>query len=582
VERAAEALLTELAEDLRSVDAVIAHLTFEVTNHLERAVASRSSEMSLSERRRLEGYREDLEAALETKAEIGAHTALVLKVVEESTEAPNATRADTLRALDVLEDSWRETRSDAEKVLPLLENQRRQDDLNRQRPGFDYTPADLLEAQRLLKASQTELGQDHGSGSKDRERGRAKAINEAREEIRSLGLDPYSKPGSVELAQLVNRQRLNAGGEEARNAAGWGAVAGDLALSAGAKILAAGAEALSAALDPVGRTLGAAQKMLIEAPLIALQGLTSALLGDKQTTRARLAMLEETAADAGRLMAARDLDRVAPPGARLAQSTIGTTSLEATAGEMAAGGEDPYLRLMRGYASGVADGAMFAATFLGGFAGAKAAVGLAGRAAGAARSAAGVAKGLLQAVKAGAKGAAGAGGVVRGRVGVPGAAAGRSTLKAAAEGVAGGGRWKRSKDLWKYGEIPIPRAEGMTNWLGQITIRHGMKGKSLIKIFRHERIHRKWSPTSGPFRTFRAKWKGRGYKNSHLLRYTEEAMASGSFRYPFRHPGVYGISGWRLAGEVGLTSAGLLGAYQGGRELGDVVSDWMFGVDEGE
>jgi YD repeat-containing protein len=71
-------------------------------------------------------------------------------------------------------------------------------------------------------------------------------------------------------------------------------------------------------------------------------------------------------------------------------------------------------------------------------------------------------------------------------------------------------------------------ALGATDMLGNIIIKRGLTGPSLAITLRHEGVHRFFSPkTPGPFQMARARVGQWGYNTSHLLRYTEEALAEG-------------------------------------------------------
>ena len=104
----------------------------------------------------------------------------------------------------------------------------------------------------------------------------------------------------------------------------------------------------------------------------------------------------------------------------------------------------------------------------------------------------------------------------------------------------------------------LPPGTGRTDKLGNITV--SSRGTSLqqTRVLNHERVHRFFTPR-GPFRGIRADFNMLAYRNSHLLRYIEEAAAEsfaqvttgGSLReglvFPIRHGYV---TPWRVLSEA--------------------------------
>jgi len=109
---------------------------------------------------------------------------------------------------------------------------------------------------------------------------------------------------------------------------------------------------------------------------------------------------------------------------------------------------------------------------------------------------------------------------------------------------------------WQYGETY--GALGTTDKFGNITIRPGLVGKELEETIRHEAVHSFLSPRAGGVvQSLRADIRMLGYRNSHLLRYSEEALAetfaTGSLRQGLSFPlqGPYQLSVGRIAAEGG-------------------------------
>jgi hypothetical protein len=497
-------------------------------------------------------------------------------------------REEIVGFADVLVDTARDAREVVEAALQRQQEEIAAAERARRVAGRGYTDEDFKRAEGMLTVAWTEApGWVAALGDQDADDRRTMILRE-RDAVERLGVD-LAHTSATEVAQRLFAERRDAEMVAADEAARLRNVA-----------LRQAGGLVEKVADPVGRGLAATEK-LIEAAVTGLQTLSTAQLAASarllkeagldipffapetfgRQARAQAGAFLGSLEDVWRNVARRDLDKVRN---RITDATLGTATLHRTAEEHLYG-SDPFLDFARSFAHfNTAAIQVTGAYLLGGAPG-----GSLGSVAGNARALAAV-RAAGSSITASIKRVAttmprtvkGWIEAARSQVSVHGGAAGRSTLREVAEGVAGAGRWKRTTVPWKYGEVPIPGADAMTDWLGQITIRPGIKGKSLIELFRHERVHRLLSPTSGPFRAFRATWKGRGYKYSHLLKYTEEALASGSVRYPFQYPGVYGISGWRLAGEVGLTGVGLGGAYYGGRELGEIAGDQIFGVGDGE
>jgi hypothetical protein len=112
---------------------------------------------------------------------------------------------------------------------------------------------------------------------------------------------------------------------------------------------------------------------------------------------------------------------------------------------------------------------------------------------------------------------------------------------------------------------------GYTTPSGQIFLRPGLTPAEAASTLRHESVHAFLSvPNGAPLAAARQNLGMWGYNNSHLLRFTEEALAEGyatrSVLQGIRHPIVngYGISLPRLAAETGVVG----GVVGGGIYLG--------------
>jgi hypothetical protein len=108
-------------------------------------------------------------------------------------------------------------------------------------------------------------------------------------------------------------------------------------------------------------------------------------------------------------------------------------------------------------------------------------------------------------------------------------------------------------------------ALGQTDKFGNITIEPGLSGKVFNETLRHEGVHSFLSPSAGgKLQTLRADFGMWAYRNSHLLRYTEEAAAetyaTGSLAQGLKFPLTgYGIGPLRLGAEATLYGGVVLG-----------------------
>jgi hypothetical protein len=110
---------------------------------------------------------------------------------------------------------------------------------------------------------------------------------------------------------------------------------------------------------------------------------------------------------------------------------------------------------------------------------------------------------------------------------------------------------------------------------GQVWLRPGLSRVEQAATLRHESVHAYLSvPDGAPMAAFRQKVGMWGYNNSHLLRFTEEALAEGyasrSIIQGIMHPlqNGYGISIPRLMLEAGAVGAGIGGSAYLGYRLG--------------
>jgi hypothetical protein len=116
---------------------------------------------------------------------------------------------------------------------------------------------------------------------------------------------------------------------------------------------------------------------------------------------------------------------------------------------------------------------------------------------------------------------------------------------------------------------------GVTMPNGQVFLRPGLSRAEQVATLRHESVHAYLSvPDGAPLASLRQNVGMWGYNNSHLLRFTEEALAEGyasrSLMQGLRHPlhNGYGISIPRLTLEAGAVGAGIGGAAYLGYQLG--------------
>jgi hypothetical protein len=95
---------------------------------------------------------------------------------------------------------------------------------------------------------------------------------------------------------------------------------------------------------------------------------------------------------------------------------------------------------------------------------------------------------------------------------------------------------------WKFGATKRGGLGG-ADALGNITIKAGLVGKDLLETLLHEGVHQFFSPR-GFLVNVRAKIGMWGYRNSHLIKYMEEAMAetvgTGSLRAGLAFPVTHG------------------------------------------
>ena len=115
-------------------------------------------------------------------------------------------------------------------------------------------------------------------------------------------------------------------------------------------------------------------------------------------------------------------------------------------------------------------------------------------------------------------------------------------------------------------------ALGSTDKFGNITIQAGLTGRVFEETLRHEGVHSVLSPTAGGVvQTARADLGMWAYRNSHLVRYVEEAAAetngTGSLAQGLKFPlSGYGISPLRLGAESvaygGIVVGPSVAAYQ--------------------
>jgi hypothetical protein len=117
---------------------------------------------------------------------------------------------------------------------------------------------------------------------------------------------------------------------------------------------------------------------------------------------------------------------------------------------------------------------------------------------------------------------------------------------------------------------------GVTDAAGNVTIAAGLTRAEQVLTLRHESVHAFLSVRGASLiARFRQQLGTWGYENSHLLRFTEEALAEGyatrSLSQGLAHPLVneYGIRGLRLF----LESAAFGGVIYGGAVIGYELTD---------
>jgi hypothetical protein len=127
-----------------------------------------------------------------------------------------------------------------------------------------------------------------------------------------------------------------------------------------------------------------------------------------------------------------------------------------------------------------------------------------------------------------------------------------------------------------YQSGPTNGAMGFTNpRTGQITINSALQPgtKDFTETLFHEQVHRFLVPTRGPLLTFRLNRAEWFWENSHLLKYSEEALAEtygtlNPFRglaFPFTHG--YNIDPVHLVLEGELYGGALYGSFRLGQDL---------------
>ena len=121
--------------------------------------------------------------------------------------------------------------------------------------------------------------------------------------------------------------------------------------------------------------------------------------------------------------------------------------------------------------------------------------------------------------------------------------------------------------IWKFGNTK--GALGTTDKFGNITIQSGLRGQILRETVRHEAVHRLFSPRPTSFLgELRADIGMAGYRNSSLLRFTEEAIAESyatrslaqGLKFPFA-AGYVTPAGVAMEGAAVLGSGAAAAAY---------------------
>jgi RHS repeat-associated protein len=153
-----------------------------------------------------------------------------------------------------------------------------------------------------------------------------------------------------------------------------------------------------------------------------------------------------------------------------------------------------------------------------------------------------------------------------------GASAARAGIGRLGRGIMTGIQTRAEASPWTYGNFGNSTTMGECSWLGDIAINPNIgPGLPFTETLRHEAVHRFFSPTTGPMpiRQIRANLKEWSYWNSHLIRYSEEAMAetvaTGSLRTGLGFPvgnTHYAVNPWMVGVEgVGYTGTVGLGGY---------------------
>lgn len=141
------------------------------------------------------------------------------------------------------------------------------------------------------------------------------------------------------------------------------------------------------------------------------------------------------------------------------------------------------------------------------------------------------------------------------------------------------GRMRRPP--WKHAQLK-PDNLGYTTPEGDIFINSSLKQgtKEFEETLAHESVHRALTARTGLFVKARQKASQWFFDNSHLLQYSEEALAEGytkgsllqGLAYPFRvgltiRGKLVPVNPFLLTGEGGIYAAGLYGSYRLGQDL---------------
>jgi len=143
---------------------------------------------------------------------------------------------------------------------------------------------------------------------------------------------------------------------------------------------------------------------------------------------------------------------------------------------------------------------------------------------------------------------------------------------AASEGVAA--LTRQSRQPWKY-DPQLTKGWGYTTSEGDIFIHSALTPGTakFEEVLAHESVHRALTARSGPLASLRRNATDWFYENSHLLKYSEEALAQGiatgsplkGLVFPFTHG--YEINPLRLVLEGAAYGGGLYGSYRLGQDL---------------